>query len=191
MRPSGPHHRSLFVPRMCQPPHHLLGLRINSIRRAVQASSAKWNVAPSWTGGTPGNPASACRATVSSASATSVTGSSSQSLPWGVVRSSGSKASRSASMRRCSSAVLSNGAVKSASRSSDCLLRGVQTCADKVFRLSGWRDLNSRPLDPQCWAERTPKSVLVRLPWSPPCLYAGERWRRYLNACELLQSLLQ
>jgi hypothetical protein len=24
-----------------------------------------------------------------------------------------------------------------------------QTCADKVLRLSGWRDLKSRPLDPQ------------------------------------------
>jgi hypothetical protein len=49
----------------------LLGLRIISSRRAVQASNAKWNAARHG----PANLASACRATVSSgASATSVTG---------------------------------------------------------------------------------------------------------------------
>src|SRR5215207_8753432 len=31
-----------------------------------------------------------------------------------------------------------------------------QTCTDKLLRLSGWRDLNSRPLDPQTSAMRPP-----------------------------------
>jgi hypothetical protein len=57
--------------------------------------------------------------------------------------------------------------------------------------LSGWRDLNSRPLDPQSSAIRTPQSALVRLPWSDAGLYFGERWRQSLNASQLLQSLLQ
>ncbi len=52
------------------------------------------------------------------------------------------------------------------SRGLELLLRSIQTCADKAFHLSGWRDLNSRPLDPQSSAIRSPKVVLVRLPWS-------------------------
>jgi hypothetical protein len=55
---------------------------------------------------------------------------------------------------------------------------------------SGWRDLNSRPLDPQCWAKRPLESALVRLPWSDAGLYPGGRWRKPLNASQLLQSLL-
>jgi hypothetical protein len=31
---------------------------------------------------------------------------------------------------------------------------------------SGWRDLNSRPLDPQSLAKRTYEFTVVRLPWS-------------------------
>jgi hypothetical protein len=66
-----------------------------------------------------------------------------------------------------------------------------QSRANKVFRLSGWRDLNSRPLDPQSSATRPARFALVRLPWSGPGLYVGERWRKSLNAPQLLQSLLQ
>jgi hypothetical protein len=70
-------------------------------------------------------------------------------------------------------------------------VQGRQYACDKVMYLSGWRDLNSRSLDPQCWAKRTPKTVLVRLPWSDAGLYSGERWRQSLNGSQLLQSLLQ
>jgi len=68
---------------------------------------------------------------------------------------------------------------------------GSQTTSDKAIHLSGWRDLNSRPLDPQCWAKRTQRFALVRLPWSQPHLTSRERWRKSLNASQLLQSLLQ
>ena len=63
-------------------------------------------------------------------------------------------------------------------------------CGKGMFR-SGWRDLNSRPLDPQSSAMRPPKFALVRLPWSQPCPYAGELRRKAPNASQLLQSLLQ
>jgi hypothetical protein len=50
--------------------------------------------------------------------------------------------------------------------------------------------LKSRPLDPQSSAIRPLKFALVRSRLSQPCLYAGERWRKPLNAPQLLQSLL-
>jgi hypothetical protein len=39
--------------------------------------------------------------------------------------------------------------VKAVDRRESWRFAGLQTCSDKVFRSSGWRDLNSRPLDPQ------------------------------------------
>ena len=39
--------------------------------------------------------------------------------------------------------------VKAVDRRESWRFAGLQACSDKVFRLSGWRDLNSRPRDPQ------------------------------------------
>ena len=46
----------------------------------------------------------------------------------------------------------------------------------RPFTSSGWRDLNSRPLDPQSSAIRSPKFVLVHLPCSDVDLYCSERY---------------
>jgi hypothetical protein len=71
--------------------------------------------------------------------------------------------------------------------STDC----PQTVSDKGYHLSGWRDLNSRPLDPQSSAIHTPEFALVRSRRSQPRPDSDGRWRQCVNASELLQSLLQ
>jgi len=56
--------------------------------------------------------------------------------------------------------------------------------------LSGWQDLNSRPLDPQTWAICPLKSAKVRFPWSGPLAYVSERRRTPANAPPWLHAWL-
>jgi hypothetical protein len=65
-----------------------------------------------------------------------------------------------------------------------------ELASDKERYRSGWRDLNSRPLDPQSSALRPPESVLVRSRWSQPICLLHEPCRTPANRLPWLHMWL-